>query len=358
VSSEAKTSGSAAEATATAIVEPPERKDEVTSTRFSVGTEPRGDDEGKTQSMPKYAPPPAPVSQSSEEVGKTVVVSPVTQTVLARAVDAATSPSVDDTVQVKKSDIPAGSDPTQTTFIPHKTIDDIKKGEDLRKSQATNKRTRAVAKAPGGAPERRAVTQPETSNQALPPARMNLRKLALLGTGAGLAVALFLAGIAKMFPAGDAETEVATKEFSSPIPAVTSDDYLFPQLPSGLYVGSLSGLLPGKKVPLTLISLRDRKEVTVVLGVEGWSPVTTTIKDAAPKGDAAGTLRTNGNGYIIDLTAQTVYGELYGTFRNLVNGAQGEWRARPVKAKPAAQDSDSKPTSESAPQAQASGPAK
>jgi hypothetical protein len=173
-----------------------------------------------------------------------------------------------------------------------------------------------------------------------------------------LAVALFLAGIAKMFPAGDTETEVATKEFSSPIPAVTSDDYLFPQLPSGLYVGSLSGLLPGKKVPLTLISLRDRKEVTVVLGVEGWSPVTTTIKDAAPKGDAAGTLRTNGNGYIIDLTAQTVYGELYGTFRNLVNGAQGEWRARPVKAKPAAQDSDSKPTSESAPQAQASGPAK
>jgi len=174
---------------------------------------------------------------------------------------------------------------------------------------------------------------------------MNLRKLAILGTGAGLAAALFIAGIARMFPSEESTSDALPKEFSSPIPAVTSDDYAFPKLPSGLYVGSLSGLLPGKKVPLTLISMNERNEITVVLGIEGWNPVTTTVKAPAPKADSAGSLRTTGNGYIIDLTAQTVYGELYGTFRNLVNGAQGEWRARPVKAKQAPASRSAEPDS-------------
>lgn len=328
---------------------------------ISVNEDAGATDDG-TRPMPKYEAPPTPVKQASEEVGQTVVVpSPVTQTVYAPGgmtkpnvlstapadVSATASvESVDETMSITPQSGASGSsitssigelsDPTQTVHIPQGSIDSAKKSgvEALRERSAsrTSHKTNSTA----------------SHSPVQPAPRMNLRKVAMLGAGAGMALAMLVAGLLGVFSGTPSDDSLqASADFVPPIPPVASQDYTFPNLPAGMYVGSMSGLLPGKKIPLTIISIprpalgeasaqqnSPATELSVVLGIDGWVPAVASIRGGAPaaggQSPSPSILRATANGYILELAAQTVYGELYGTFRNLVTGAHGEWRARPV----------------------------
>ncbi len=337
-----------------------------------------GTAEERTQAMPKYDPPPLPVKQASDEVGETVVVSSpkppptsVTSTVYApgglkELVDAlpkqppskparkASASDIAATVNIPiestaaasassgPSDTTEISDPTQTAFIPQSSVEEAKRSGLQRIREKQGKRT-----------ARRTQLADTTSNVAMHP-RMNLNKLAALGTGAGIFVALILVAFSGLLSpsseVGDGSDLAAV--FVPPIPPVTAQDYAFPDLPPGMYVGSISNLLPGRKVPLTLLSIprqavvsdastadgaappeSPKTELSVVLGVDGWMPSPASPRASTATAGAPMIVRTTSNGYILEFAAQTVYGELYGTYRNLVTGTHGEWRARPVNPK-------------------------
>jgi hypothetical protein len=181
--------------------------------------------------------------------------------------------------------------------------------------------------------------------------RINLKKLALLGMGVGLSLAILgiiVSGVMSAF-SPTAEAPPSHALFTPPIPPVTTEDYVFPQLPPGLYVGSISNLLPGRKVPLTLLSIErspsgdssqdgpqdspaPTTDISVVVGIDGWSPAAGSPRASPGTTQGPTILRVTSNGYILELAAQTVYGELYGTYRNLVTGSYGEWKVRPVTA--------------------------
>lgn len=369
--------------------------DTPTSGEISIKDEPE-DAEQATQPMPQFEPPPTPVKQASEEVGQTMVVttpppepknSPgITETVYAPGgISSLLGKSKSDSLESQSSTattevpsevaatvtiprdkaVPASSapspsgastsapvdDPTQTTFISPHSVDEAKRAgiERIRERQ----RQRAAKKSPppsvhGGSPKGASA-----SGDIPVHPRMNLKKLALLGAGVGITFAIvagIISGVISAFsPASEEPTTQAA--FTPPIPPVTTEDYVFPQLPPGLYVGSISDLLPGRKVPLTLISIErpasdgvdqsgavPMTDVSVVVGIDGWSPAVGSARASASSAQGPILLRVTSNGYILELAAQTVYGELYGTYRNLVTGSHGEWKVRPVTVSTASGD--------------------
>ena len=117
------------------------------------------------------------------------------------------------------------------------------------------------------------------------------------------------------------------------IPTYQGQPLAFPQLPSGMYAGKITNLLPGKAYPLTVVSLAEQDKMVVIVGMEGWSPATISPSavEQQPDGlDAAKRLRVSSNGFILDFTGQNMDGELVGFFRNAVTDAQGEWNLKPI----------------------------
>ena len=52
------------------------------------------------------------------------------------------------------------------------------------------------------------------------------------------------------------------------------DAIVFPLLPDGIYSGTITGIVPGQAVPLTLISTSKHDSLTVIVGIAGWTPTT------------------------------------------------------------------------------------
>jgi serine/threonine protein kinase len=122
---------------------------------------------------------------------------------------------------------------------------------------------------------------------------------------------------------------------SAPIPApqggTLADEVSFPLLPAGLYSGGIEGLFPNRSLPLAMIAFADQKTLSVIIGMEGWTPAIIDLEPFFPEGDHAGsnTLRISSNGFVLDMTGQKVKNEIVGTFRNTITGEQGEWRIAP-----------------------------
>lgn len=111
----------------------------------------------------------------------------------------------------------------------------------------------------------------------------------------------------------------------SPIPEYHGNQLEFPNLPAGMYAGTITGLIPGREIPLSMIALPDQKQVAVIIGLEGWTP---QVIETTPQ--TVGKLRLKSNGFVLDMTAENVDGELYGLFRDVVSGNQGEWKLSPT----------------------------
>lgn len=102
----------------------------------------------------------------------------------------------------------------------------------------------------------------------------------------------------------------------------------FPLLPPGMFVGTLEGLIPGRSVPLGIISVEQPRHLIVLVGIEGFKTnIISEIKDNR--------LRVNGSGYVFEFSeqvSQQIVDDkpiLLGEIRNITTGEMGSWRLSP-----------------------------
>jgi len=112
------------------------------------------------------------------------------------------------------------------------------------------------------------------------------------------------------------------------IPQFSAAEVAFPNLPPGVYAGTMNGIVPGKAVPLSIMSFSEQGFMVFLPGVEGWSPTMVSLENLPTEGPT--TLRVTSNGFILDLSGQVVEGEIVGYAKNVLSGDQGEWRVRPI----------------------------
>jgi len=122
-----------------------------------------------------------------------------------------------------------------------------------------------------------------------------------------------------------------SSEAISPIPVYSGAQITFPNLPGGSYAGYISGFVPGKRLPISIISMPNLGKLVVIIGFEGFSPAVVDLPETPENPDEDQALRIKSNGFILDLTGQLVDGELAGYFKDIVSGNQGEWAVKPVQ---------------------------
>jgi hypothetical protein len=110
------------------------------------------------------------------------------------------------------------------------------------------------------------------------------------------------------------------------IPAVENADFSFPNLPSGMYSGKITNLVPTERLPLSIISFAERGELIFIVGTAGWTPTAIALKEAEN-----GELRLRTNGFVLKFAGQNSNGVLSGTFANLVTEEEGTWQVQPIK---------------------------
>jgi hypothetical protein len=102
-------------------------------------------------------------------------------------------------------------------------------------------------------------------------------------------------------------------------------DTLFPNLPPGTFTGSIYGILPNTTSPLALISRPEHNELTVIIGVEGWTP--TTISTALGE-NSSSTIVVRSNSVLLNMTGSGSPSEVEGTFTNPITGETGVWSVK------------------------------
>lgn len=102
----------------------------------------------------------------------------------------------------------------------------------------------------------------------------------------------------------------------------TTEDFLFPHLPAGTYAGAIQGILPGTTYPLALISRPEQNEITIVLGIEGWTPTTVSTK---ADDTTSSTIVVRSNSMLLNMTGSGSATEIDGTFTNPITGESGVW---------------------------------
>ncbi len=102
----------------------------------------------------------------------------------------------------------------------------------------------------------------------------------------------------------------------------TTEDFLFPHLPAGTYAGAIQGILPGTTYPLALISRPEQNEITIVIGIEGWTPTTVSTK---ADDTTSSTIVVRSNSMLLNMTGSGSATEIDGTFTNPITGESGVW---------------------------------
>jgi serine/threonine protein kinase len=131
----------------------------------------------------------------------------------------------------------------------------------------------------------------------------------------------------KLLPASLSASEEAGSETTSE-DVGTSHDSIFPKLPAGTYAGTIQGVLPGVTSPLALIARPEQNTVTVVIGIEGWTP--STVSTDSEEGDSASTIIIRSNSVLLTIKGTGSPDEASGTFSNAITGETGEWSVRKV----------------------------
>ncbi len=121
-------------------------------------------------------------------------------------------------------------------------------------------------------------------------------------------------------PTNDQETEDNTGE--------NTGTTLFPNLPAGTYSGSIQGVLPGTTSPLALIVRPEQNTVTVVVGIEGWTPA--TVSTEVDPEDTAPEIVVRSNSVLLNMTGEVSNNEVVGTFSNAITGETGVWSAKKI----------------------------
>ncbi len=122
----------------------------------------------------------------------------------------------------------------------------------------------------------------------------------------------------------------AQDEIEKIIPAYQGEELAFPLFPAGLFQGQIKDFVPGRKVPLTVISLAKQGKLIVIVGIEGWSPAVIPYNELPSAESDNKVLVVKSNGFVLELTGENIDGELFGYFENKVSGDKGEWDLRPI----------------------------
>lgn len=109
----------------------------------------------------------------------------------------------------------------------------------------------------------------------------------------------------------------------------------FPDLPGGVYAGTASGLIPGREVPLSVLSFAKSDTLVFIFGVEGMAPASVQLEAGA---DPEAALRVSSSGMVLDVLGQAVDGAVMGSFVNRITGEEGAWRIAPIQIAAASQD--------------------
>jgi serine/threonine protein kinase len=103
----------------------------------------------------------------------------------------------------------------------------------------------------------------------------------------------------------------------------------FPHVEAGTYAGSITGILPGITSPLALISRPEHNELTIVVGIEGWSPV--SVSTSREDGEEPSpTIVARSEGVLLNMTGEVSSDAIIGTFTNAITGESGTWVVRKV----------------------------
>ena len=105
----------------------------------------------------------------------------------------------------------------------------------------------------------------------------------------------------------------------------TEEDTLFPNLPAGTFAGTIYGILPNVTSPLALISRPEHNEITVVIGVEGWTPTTVSTKLGE---NSSSTIVVRSNSVLLNMTGSGSSSDVEGTFTNAITGETGVWSVK------------------------------
>src|SRR5262249_28002701 len=116
------------------------------------------------------------------------------------------------------------------------------------------------------------------------------------------------------------------------VPNYGGEPLAFPELPGGLYKGTLKGLWQTEDRPLAIISLPESRQLVVMVGLAGWTPKVISFDDATEYEDGA-KIRVASNGVVLDMQGQVTEGGLTGTYENVATREKGEWSLRPVAQK-------------------------
>lgn len=127
--------------------------------------------------------------------------------------------------------------------------------------------------------------------------------------------------------------QVQNVSIEAGIPAVTEALTSFPQLPAGMYTGTIENLNAAKKLSLILISLPDVQKLVVIIGQEGWTPEVVSIenKEAEKGKETSSRIRVASNGVVMDLVGEVQNDTVVGTYLNAITGEEGQWQVTPVK---------------------------
>jgi len=120
------------------------------------------------------------------------------------------------------------------------------------------------------------------------------------------------------------------------LPTFSPDSVVtFPILPGGVYSGTISRLIAHEVLPFTIISFPESRTLTVMIGVEGWTPRSISLEthDNLPNSE---TVRVASNGFILDFSAEPIEttnlsNDISGSFKNVITGETGTWKVKPVK---------------------------
>lgn len=123
-------------------------------------------------------------------------------------------------------------------------------------------------------------------------------------------------------------TEDAGEQSRQTASAEGETGQVFAQLKSGTYAGEIEGLIPGKKLPFTLLAFPDKERVAVLVGIEGWLPamVPTHQSDGSP----VAKFRVGSGGYVLNFTGDLVSKGAAGSFSNSLTGDSGTWKVSKV----------------------------
>lgn len=95
----------------------------------------------------------------------------------------------------------------------------------------------------------------------------------------------------------------------------------FPVLENGVYSGSISGGFSASPTPLTVLSMEDGQKITILLGLEGWQPVSLDLANSV-KEDG---LHFSSNGFDLILKVDHSNALFSGEVENLTLKTTGQW---------------------------------